>query len=335
MPLLLGGNPITKVRMHLSSIVQRDLDRLAVKIVRVVRLKGEISQAGDGVSNCKAGNLVRLDFFLRWKFALATLRQSDALTCGVFFRFFGDSLTTDLVSDLQGLRHSWLGVAPRLIVGQESPDIVSIHLPHFFGNQTRPVRSFLNLNRARLDLQDLNFLDMFPLAMAADGESKMAGLGHLAEAVGAAGIQLTIDLITGTCLPNFNIELIRCVELRFHALGPVALRDLAKHLGPEGQVVAVRRQIPRERVTAVVSPRLLRLGPARNELASRFEGHCEPDANRQRELVFAVEIFLSERELVLSDAIKIVEFDTGLIGEVPPAKQLRMRDLVLWLHILK
>ena len=75
-----------------------------------------ISQAGDGVSNRKAGNLVRLDFFLGFIYALAALRQSDALTRGVFIRFFGDNFITDFVSDRQGLRHSWLGVAPRLIV---------------------------------------------------------------------------------------------------------------------------------------------------------------------------------------------------------------------------
>ena len=61
--------------------------------------RGWISQAGDGVSNCKVGYLVRLDFFLRLIYALAALRQSDALTCGVFIRFFGDNLTTDLVCD--------------------------------------------------------------------------------------------------------------------------------------------------------------------------------------------------------------------------------------------
>ena len=163
---------------------------------------------------------------------------------------------------------------------------------------------------------------MLLLVTVVDGKSKMTALGHLAEAVGAAGIQFTIDLITGTCLPNFNIELVRCLELRFHAFGFVALRELAKHLGPEGEVVAVRRQIPRERVTVVLSPLLLCLGPARNKLASRLEGHREPDANRQRELIFAVEIFASELEIVLSDALKIVECFAGLIGEVLPEKQL-------------
>ena len=78
--------------------------------------RGRIWQAGDGISNCKAGNLVRLDFFLGFIYALAALRQSDALF-GMFICFFGDNLTADLVSDRQSLRHSWLRVAPRLIVG--------------------------------------------------------------------------------------------------------------------------------------------------------------------------------------------------------------------------
>lgn len=89
----------------------------------------------------------------------------------MFIRFFGDNFITNFVSDRQGLRHSWLGVAPRLIVRQESPDVIRIHSPHFFSDQTGPVRSFLNFNRLQLDLNDLDFLNVLLLVMALDSKS--------------------------------------------------------------------------------------------------------------------------------------------------------------------